>query len=174
MANKLRFGLIFALIATYTTAIANEKILFVCTGNTGRSVMAEYYANDYAQKKNLDIKATSAGVNVDPKDIKPEKNAKVVMNQQGINIKDHVAQQANIENLKNANLVITMTAKQKQALLKIDPKATNIFTLNQCSNDGNEDIEDAYGKSVTVYEETRNEIETDIKKIYDNGGKCIN
>lgn len=39
-----------------------KKILFVCTGNTCRSPMAEGIFNKLASEKNLDVKAESAGL----------------------------------------------------------------------------------------------------------------
>ena len=38
------------------------KILFVCTGNSCRSPMAELYFNHMARQKGLDITAASAGI----------------------------------------------------------------------------------------------------------------
>lgn len=174
MVKKLKCGLITALTLMSSFAFAEEKILFVCTGNTGRSVMAEYYANDYAQTQHLNIVADSAGVKINPNKATPEQFAITVMAQQGINIKDHIAKKIHKININDSKLVLVMTKKQKQALLKITPKAHHIYTLNECAMGSKDDIADAYGKQMSIYIETRNQIEADIKKIYDNHGQCIN
>ena len=87
---KVLSSIIPALALTTGFAMASNQILFVCTGNTGRSVMAQYYAEHLAGS-NPDLKIASAGVNIDPEELNSEKNAITVMNQIGINISKHKA-----------------------------------------------------------------------------------
>lgn len=60
----LRIPLPFSLFFGYNWDMNKKKILFVCTDNFGRSVIAEYCFRDYLQKNHIDdIKVASAGTN---------------------------------------------------------------------------------------------------------------
>ncbi|NUF49240.1 arsenate reductase/protein-tyrosine-phosphatase family protein [Gilliamella sp. ESL0250] len=58
-------------------------VTFVCTGNTGRSPMAEAIASDYIKKHNFNIVVQSRGVNVDPKEVVPEDGTITVLKLRG-------------------------------------------------------------------------------------------
>ncbi|MDF2676234.1 MAG: protein-tyrosine-phosphatase [Bacillota bacterium] len=156
------------------------NILFVCTGNTCRSSMAEgifkYMLNEYNIKS---IAVTSAGISAFEGD-KANYNAIQVLNSKGIDISSHKAKRINDEILKEADLILAMTLSHKRMLNKFAPENSNkIFTLREFAykiNDEiigsrNLDIDDPYGMDYNVYDLCRKEIETELIKIIENINK---
>jgi protein-tyrosine-phosphatase len=83
------------------------NILFVCTGNTCRSPMAEGLFKDMLKKNNIDnIRVSSAGISVFPGEQANEKAIKA-LKEKGIDIRSHRARQA-IEEIDKADLIWAM------------------------------------------------------------------
>jgi len=159
-------------IKNVTTSSAPNKVLFVCGGNTGRSPMAEYLANDYFHFKEGGYIADSRGANVDPKEILPESNAVLVMKQLHIDIQKHRARAVTRNDIESSKLVLTMTQSHKQKLLQMTPEAKNIYLLSECATGKLIDVDDAYGQDIEFYEKTRDMIASYIKIIQGNGMLC--
>lgn len=141
-------------------------ITFVCTGNTGRSVMAAYLAKYKSHLTERGYRINSRGVDVRPHEKKPELNAKITMKAIGIRIKKHRAKQLTTANVKNAAVILTMTKAQKDEILKnIAPNANNVYMLSECADGTKKDIQDAYGQPLKVYEATRHQIQAYLKQI---------
>src|SRR5271163_3380915 len=68
------------------------KILFIDTGNTGRSVAAEALAKDVIQKRLLPIVVRSRAVALDPSDRRPEPNVVKLLAERGIDVSLHRAE----------------------------------------------------------------------------------
>lgn len=155
---------------------ANEatpnKVLFVCGGNTGRSPMAQYLANDYFYFSKDGYIADSRGANVAPEELLPEANAVLVMQQLNIDIQKHRAQSVTLKDIESAKLVLVMTQSHKQKLLQMAPNATNIYLLSECATGNAIDVDDAYGQELKFYEKTRDTIAAYIKTIQENGMLC--
>lgn len=156
------------------------NILFVCTGNTCRSSMAEGIFKDLIKDSQKNIQISSAGISAFEGDRANEKSIKV-LREKGIDISQHKARQLTLDMIKKADLVLTMTYSHKEIiknyLLKNSDDnslANKVFTLkeyayiinNETIDDySNLDIADPYGMDYSVYEETRNEIEKELRKI---------
>lgn len=154
------------------------NILFVCTGNTCRSPMAEGIFKDMLKKNNIEnIKVSSAGISVFPGEHANEK-AIAVLKEKGINIEEHRASQLSDE-IDNADLILTMTSGHKKIIAdyfknKTGEPSTRLFTLKEFAAKISEerltdpDIHDPYGLSYKMYEKSRDEIEKELNKILRN------
>lgn len=182
MIKRSRFLALFAAISlfcfyashSFAATTTNDKILFVCGGNTGRSPMAEYLANDYFHFAKDGYIADSRGANVNPKELTPESYAIVAMKEFGVkDISAHRAMPVTKADIDSAKLVLVMTEAHKEKLLKIDPTAKNIYLLAECATGKKEDVADAYGHDLKFYENTRDTIAKYIGLIQKNNMQCV-
>ncbi|OLO42269.1 low molecular weight phosphatase family protein [Alkalihalophilus pseudofirmus] len=144
-----------------------KRVLFVCTGNTCRSPMAEALLK---QKLNDEIEVQSAGIYAVPGSDASEQT-KEVLKERGISFA-HRSQTLSLELLNWATIVLTMTESHKQLIISQFPEMNKkVFTLKEYAQgeDGfSGDIADPYGGSVNEYRFTAYEIETMIEKLWPN------
>lgn len=143
------------------------NILFVCTGNTCRSCMAEAIFN-YINKID-NVKAISAGVATTFDSIASRNAATVLENNIGVDISTRSAVQLNGEHVKKSDLILTMTYSIKNYLIGLFPDAKNkIYSLNEYVGVKG-DVIDPYGGDIDVYSETfeslRNSLELLLEKL---------
>lgn len=141
------------------------KVLFVCTGNTCRSAMAEGLLKDIAKKKNLNIEVKSAGVFAFDGD-EASKNAVLALKDMDIDIENHRSQSVSKELVEDADLILTMSKSHRESLIMNYPQmADKIFLLNKYAFDEDKDIVDPFGRDIHNYEITRDEILKALKNI---------
>lgn len=144
--------------ATRKIELEKFKILFVCTGNTCRSPMAEGIMEDIARQRNWDIEVSSAGISAFDNDKASEK-AVLALKEIGIDINTHKSSLINQKMLEDADLIITMTAYHKDILVnKYKDVEDKVISLN---------VQDPYGGSYEIYRACREEIRSEILKICD-------
>ncbi|RCW48269.1 low molecular weight protein arginine phosphatase [Halanaerobium sp. MA284_MarDTE_T2] len=145
-----------------------KNILFVCTGNTCRSPIAEYIFREFIKDRGLEDKwnIQSAGVSA-VNGSKINEKAKTVMDEISIDTSDHRSKNIKDIDLDRQNLILTMTRKHSRVLILNYPTcADNTFTLKEYTGSETEkDISDPFGRSVDFYRETRKEIEVELKKL---------
>ena len=121
------------------------NILFVCSGNTCRSPMAEGYLNS----KNISgLLALSCGFSVAGESA--SENAVAVMKEAGIDISEHKSKTVS-KDLLCADKIFCMGESHKIALIAAGVPAEKVFILGG-------GISDPYGQSVAVYRQCRDEI----------------
>lgn len=125
------------------------NILFICTGNTCRSPMAEGLCRIKGRKENADINVLSAGLHAFVG--QPVSSEAVEALRPRANIAGHKARQVDDTILAAADIVITMTLSHKMTLLSVYPQyASKVFTFTELAEGGGE-IDDPYGRSQEVY-----------------------
>jgi len=129
-----------------------KKILFVCSGNTCRSPMAESIFKHLIKERGItDLDAASCGIAAAVGQPMSENAQKALKN---MNIKPHrhKARQFEPSFFNEYNLILTMTEHIKSILGNRD----NVFTLGEFTSTDN--IPDPYGLSLQEYEKTAESI----------------
>lgn len=146
--------------------MATINILFVCSGNTCRSPIAEALLKDKIKKMGLEkkVKCDSRGLFVDAFE-KINENAKLALAELGVSIKNRSAKQFELSCLKSNKVILTMTKDIKDKICNVCSNAFNVYTLSEYIS--GEDIPDPFGKPLEAYLEMARYLDFLMERLLD-------
>lgn len=145
----------------------DKRILFVCTGNTCRSVMAQGLFKNMLREKGIEnVKVNSAGIAALPS-YGIYGVLEKVLKEEGIEISNHKPTQITPQIVRDADLILVMERRHKEAILEMAQEVENrVFLLKEFAGEKeNLDIPDPIGQPEEVYRKRLEEIKEYLLKI---------
>ena len=136
------------------------RVLFVCTGNTCRSPMAEALLKELAEERGLEIEVDSAGVFATEGQAASPNAIKTVDN---VYIKEHRSKMLTKELIDWAELVLVMTKSHFNMVEGNYPEAkSKTHLLLDYTKYKNKDVKDPFGGPIGEYEKVKIQLEDAI------------
>jgi tRNA threonylcarbamoyl adenosine modification protein (Sua5/YciO/YrdC/YwlC family) len=159
----LREGILSAPLIFDTVAEGSgpTKYLFVCTGNTCRSVMAQFLMRKLARERGLNVSTRSAGVAAE-RYFQIPPGVRAALSDEDILELEHVPQLVGRELLQWADQVLVMERLHRDIILDRFPEfGAKVSTLAA------EDIADPIGQPNDVYAECCRKIKKNLEALLD-------
>jgi protein-tyrosine-phosphatase len=155
-----------------------KRILFVCTGNSCRSVMAERLMRHLLKQGGIDtVTVGSAGVfAVDG--MMPTRETQRVLAAVGLDCSDHRARALTMEMVEEADIIFVMEQFQAEQVLRRVPSAKGqVYLLKSYAAPkgeaiDNPNIPDPIGKPLEVYEVCFADIRDAVERVAKSIGIC--
>lgn len=137
-----------------------SRLIFVCTGNTCRSPMAEIIFRSLDTDSEIEI--LSRGIVVlfsEPSNPKAE----MVLQNHNLVLKDHVSKPLRQTDITDSTLLLTMTENQKKQVMQNFNVTDNLYTIKEYVGEFG-DVTDPYGGTLMDYESCYVELARLVKK----------
>ena len=139
-----------------------DKIVFICTGNTCRSPMAEGLFRAHNGEEKTGLTAASAGLYTE-NGLPASANAVAAAGERGADISAHRSRQLTAEMARGAKYLVCMTGSHYDRLCELFPDcADKIFTLLP------EDISDPFGGDLATYRRSAAEIDKGVQAVIES------
>jgi protein-tyrosine-phosphatase len=146
------------------------RILFVCSGNTCRSPLAEAFTRELLAKQGIDgFEVGSAGTFAENGG-RASSGALGVARENGLDLESFVSRRLTPEILEEVDLVLVMEPGHRSGVLGISPKADmKTFLLGELAGAKGADaaVADPFGGSVDSYRRTFRKIEGLVREGFE-------
>ena len=142
-----------------------SMVLFICTGNTCRSPMAEALFR-HRIGPNMNWEAESAGVFASSGS-PASTNAIEALRELDVDLTQHKSQPITDELVKKSSLIVTMTESHAAHIREWFPKVGNKVCLINSFGTSKvpADVSDPFGGSLNTYKQTRDEIDRALSDL---------
>lgn len=146
------------------------NLLFVCSGNTCRSPMAEALARKVAERRGIaDVSVSSAGTNAWD-NIPATDEALLVGMERGVDLTSHRARKLTPAIVSEADLIFVMTPGHLEQVKQLGGRGKVHVIDEYASGSANQGITDPYGGDLDAYRQTADVLERELEKLFDRLG----
>lgn len=136
-----------------------DHIIFICTGNTCRSPMAEGLFRAHGGEQETGLAATSAGLFTQD-GLPASDNAVTAAKELGADISAHRSRMLTHDMAQSARYLVCMTGAHYDRVCELFPDcADKVFTLTQ------RDVSDPFGGDLETYRRAAAEIDEGVRSI---------
>lgn len=136
-----------------------DNIIFICTGNTCRSPMAEGLFRAHGGEEKTGLAAVSAGLFTQD-GIPASENAVTAAKELGADISAHRSRMLTRGMAQSARYLVCMTGAHYDRVCELFPDcADKVFTLTQ------RDVSDPFGGDLETYRRAASEIDAGVRSI---------
>lgn len=143
------------------------NLLFVCSGNTCRSPLAEALARQIAARRGVeDVEVSSAGTNA--WDNAPATDeALLVGMERGLDLTGHRARKLTPAIVSEADLIFVMTPGHLEPVKQMGGRGKAHVIDEYASGAADQGISDPYGGDLETYRHTADTLEAELEKLFD-------